>query len=107
MGSFIFEGGIQKGAPSPWIAREWFQIAQGECEQVRPATGAVWAGRRNAWAPQSGNRLSSGDLSRNDLHSPGSRAESKEQVLVASSDFYNQPQLGCPGKRGFRTHDPT
>ena len=39
MGWFIFEGGIQKAAPFPWIAHEWFQVPQGECEQMKTTKG--------------------------------------------------------------------
>lgn len=47
----------------------------------------MWGGRRNAWAPQSGNSLLSGNLSKNDVHSPGSRAESKK----SKSLWHHQP----------------
>ena len=85
VGLFIHEFGVQKIALFPWN-HPWLVhkvnvnlISQGECQQ-KPLRG-MSRGRKD-WVQQSRNNLFPHNLSKNGLHLPGSRAESKKSKSV-------------------------
>ena len=85
VGLLIHEFGLQKIALFPWNY-PWLVhkvnmnlISQGECQQS-PLTGMSRG--RNDWVQQSRSNLFPHNLSRNGLHLPGSRAESKKNKSV-------------------------